>query len=135
MSSLLNPYINLRGRAREALEFYRAVFGGEVVLSTFGEFGMEGAAADQVMHGQLTTTSGFTLMVSDVPDEMPMSEGSSMTIALSGTDVADLTGYFHALAEGGTVTVPLEKQIWGDHYGSLTDRFGIPWMANIGVEA
>jgi len=134
MSSLLNPYINLRGRAREALEFYRGVFGGDVVLSTFGEFGMEGMAADQIMHGQLTTPSGFTLMVADVPDEMPLSDGSSMTIALSGTDVEDLMGYFHALAEGGTVTVPLEKQVWGDHYGSLTDRFGIPWMANIGTD-
>ena len=135
MSSLLNPYVNLRGRAREALEFYRGVFGGDVVLSTFGEFGMEGMPADQIMHGQLTTPSGFTLMVADAPEEMPLGDGSSLTIALSGNDVEDLTGYFHALAEGGTVTVPLEKQVWGDHYGSLTDRFGIPWMANISPQA
>ena len=131
MSSLLNPYVNLRGQAREALEFYQAVFGGELTISTFGEFGMEGAAADQVMHGQLSTPKGFTLMVSDAPEGMPLAEGSNITICLSGDDVDDLTGYFHALADGGQVSTPLEKQMWGDHYGALTDRFGVDWMANI----
>jgi PhnB protein len=133
MSSLLNPYVNLRGQAREALEFYQSVFGGDLTISTFGEFGMEGAAADQVMHGQLNTPKGFTLMVSDAPEDMPGTEGSNITICLSGDDVDDLTGYFHALAEGGRVTTPLEKQMWGDHYGALTDRFGVDWMANIAV--
>ena len=131
MSSLLNPYINLRGRAREALEFYQSVFGGEVTVSTFGEFGMEGPAAEHVMHGQLETPKGFTLMVSDAPEDMPGTEGSNITICLSGDDVDDLTGYFHALADGGEVSTPLEKQMWGDHYGALTDRFGVDWMANI----
>jgi len=131
MSSLLNPYVNLRGRAREALEFYQGVFGGELAISTFGEFGMEGATADQVMHGQLDTPKGFTLMVSDAPEDMAGTEGSNITICLSGDDVEDLTGYFHALAEGGQVTTPLEKQMWGDSYGALTDRFGVDWMANI----
>ncbi len=131
MSSLLNPYINLRGQAREALAFYQGVFGGDLTISTFGEFGMEGPPADQVMHGQLTTPKGFTLMVSDLPESMPLSEGSTITICLSGDDVDDLTGYFQALAEGGTITTPLERQMWGDHYGALTDRFGIAWMANI----
>lgn len=131
MSSLLNPYVNLRGRAREALEFYRGVFGGDLTVSTFGEFGMEGPQADQVMHGQLETPKGFTLMVSDAPEDVPGTEGSNITICLSGDDVEDLTGYFHGLAEGGQVTTPLEKQMWGDLYGALTDRFGVDWMANI----
>jgi PhnB protein len=131
MSSKLNPYLSFRGQAREVLEFYRGVFGGEVAISTFGEFGMEGMAADQVMHGQLETPAGFTLMVSDVPEEMPLTEGSSITVCLSGDDVEDLTRYFNSLAEGGKVTTPLEKQMWGDHYGALTDRYGIDWMANI----
>jgi PhnB protein len=131
MSSLLNPYVNLRGQAREALAFYQGVFGGEVAISTFGEFGMEGVAADQVMHGQLDTPKGFTLMVSDAPEGMPGSEGSNITICLSGDDTDDLTGYFQGLGEGGQVTTPLEKQMWGDHYGALTDRFGVDWMVNI----
>lgn len=131
MSSLLNPYLNFRGQAREALEFYRGVFGGELNVSTFGEFGMEGMPAEQVMHGQLTTPKRFTLMVSDTPEQMPLREGSSITIAITGDDVEDLTGYFTALAEGGTITVALEKQMWGDRYGSVTDKFGIEWMANI----
>ncbi|WP_375430387.1 VOC family protein [uncultured Friedmanniella sp.] len=131
MSSLLNPYLNFRGQAREALDFYRSVFGGELSVSTFGEFGMEGMPPDQVMHGQLTTPKGFTLMVSDTPEQMPLHEGSSITIAITGDDVEDLTGYFAALAEGGTITVALKKQMWGDRYGSVTDKFGIEWMANI----
>lgn len=131
MSSLLCPYINLRGHARGALEFYQSVFGGTLAISTFGEFGMEGAAADQVMHGQLETPSGFTLMVSDTPESMQGSEGSNITVCLSGTDYDDLTSYFHGLAEGGTVTMALEKQMWGDFYGQLTDKFGVDWMANI----
>ncbi len=131
MSSLLNPYINFRGQAREALEFYQGVFGGDLTISTFGEFGMEGDAADQVMHGQLSTPKGFTLMVSDLPEGMTATEGSSITISLSGDDVDDLTGYFQALAEGGSITTPLERQMWGDQYGALTDRFGIAWMVNI----
>jgi PhnB protein len=133
MSSLLNPYVNLRGRAREALEFYQGVFGGELTISTFGEFGIQGPAADQVMHGQLETPKGFTLMVSDAPEGMALTEGSNITICLSGDDVEDLTGYFHGLAEGGEVTTPLERQMWGDQYGALTDRFGVDWMANIAV--
>ncbi|GAA1427626.1 VOC family protein [Microlunatus lacustris] len=131
MSSLLNPYVILRGRAREALEFYKGVFGGELAISTYGEFGMAGPTADQVMHGQLDTPKGFTLMVSDAPEGVTVAEGSNVTICLSGDDADDLTGYFSALAEGGEVTTPLEKQMWGDSYGDLTDRFGVAWMANI----
>ena len=135
MASLLNPYLGFRDNAREALEFYREVFGGELTVSTFGEFGMaDGDAAGLVMHGQLETPSGFTLMASDNPPGMDVpTVGTNVTIAITGDDVEDLTRFFHALAEGGTVSVPLEKQMWGDVYGALTDRFGIPWMANISV--
>ena len=68
--ALLNPYLNFRGQAREALEFYQAVLGGELTVSTFGDFQMPGVDDDEkdsIMHGQLTTPAGFTLMGSDVP--------------------------------------------------------------------
>jgi PhnB protein len=135
MASLLNPYLSFRDNAREAMEFYQQVFGGELTVSTFGEFGMAGAgaAADLVMHAQLETPSGFTLMGADTPPGMEYTPGSSITVSLSGDDVDDLRGYFAKLSEGGTVSMPLEKQMWGDEYGSLTDRFGVPWMANIRV--
>jgi len=132
MPSLLTPYLNFRDTARPALEFYREVFGGTLTVSTFGEFGMgDGAMADLVMHGQLATPLGFTLMASDTPPGMEVSEGSSITVCLSGDDVDELRGYFARLSEGGTVSMPLEKQMWGDEYGACVDRFGTPWMANI----
>jgi PhnB protein len=132
MSSRLNPYINFDGSAREALEFYKSVFGGELKLNTFGEFpGADPAIAEKVMHGQLETPVGYTLMASDTPPDMEVNPGNHITISLSGDDADELRGYWDKLAEGGTVTVPLEKQMWGDEFGQCVDRFGIQWMVNI----
>ncbi|HEX8508866.1 MAG TPA: VOC family protein [Propionibacteriaceae bacterium] len=132
MASLLTPYLSFRDNAREALEFYQQVFGGELTLSTFGEYGMaDTPQADQIMHGQLETPLGFTLMASDTPPGMEYSAGSQITVAITGDDVEELRGYFAKLTEGGEVSVPLEKQMWGDEYGACVDRFGTPWMANI----
>jgi len=134
MASLLTPYLSFRDDARQALEFYRQVVGGELTLSTFGEFGMADTPdADKIMHGQLETPLGFTLMASDTPPGMDFDSGSRITVAITGDDVDELRSYFNQLAEGGTVTMPLEKQMWGDEYGSCLDQFGIPWMANISV--
>lgn len=130
MSVVLNPYIAFQGQARAALDFYQSVFGGEVNAMTFGEFGMEGVAADQVMHGQLTTPDGFTIMCSDTPEGMEYNGGSRITISLSGDDQR-LVEWFTRLGEGGQVTLPMGKQMWGDTYGQLTDRFGVNWMANL----
>ena len=58
--------------------------------------------------------------------------GSNFAVSLSGDDEA-LRGYWDGLADGGTVAMPLEKQAWGDEFGMLTDRFGIPWLVNIGT--
>ena len=131
----LNPYLGFKGRARDAMEFYRSVFGGDLRLTTFGEFGApEGVDADQVMHAQLETPAGFTLMASDTPPGMDYTApNSTMTVSLSGDD-QDLRGYWEKLADGGTVTMPLEKQMWGDEFGMCVDRFGTPWMVNIGQQ-
>ncbi len=132
MSSRLNPYISFQDTAREALEFYHGIFGGTLTAHTFGEYGdQESPLADKIMHGMLETPSGYTLMASDTPPGMPYNPGSTITISLSGDDSAELGGYFDALADGGTVSVPLEKQMWGDVFGALTDRFGIAWMVNV----
>ncbi len=133
MASLLNPYIAFAGgTAREAMEFYQNVFGGSLVMNTFGDFGSpEPALADKIMHAQLDTDAGYTIMGSDTAPGMTVTPGSSITVSLSGDDSDTLRGYFAKLSEGGTVTMPLEKQMWGDEYGQLTDRYGINWMANI----
>ena len=132
MPSRLNPYLLFSGNAREAMEFYEDVFGGELTVSTFGEFGADVAAiADQVMHAQLETDRGFTLMASDPPPGAGGS-GSNGAISLSGDDADELRGYWQKLSDGGTVAVPLEKQMWGDEFGQVVDRFGVAWMVNIG---
>ena len=130
MASRLNPYISFAGNARQAMEFYEQVFGGTLTLSTFGEFGSE-ERADGIMHGQLETPSGYTIMAADTPPGMDYTPGSSITISLSGDDGEELRGYFKQLAESGEISVPLEMQMWGDEFGQLTDRFGIQWMVNI----
>jgi PhnB protein len=136
MASRLNPYLNFNGNARQVLEFYRSVFGGELTLSTFGDLGMADASdAAKIMHGQLETDAGYTIMAADVPAHMedqlaglPVRAGFS--VSLSGAD-AVLREYFEKLAVGGTVTMPLAKQAWGDEFGMCVDQFGIDWLVNI----
>ena len=132
MASTLNPYISFRDTARPGDGVLPEVFGGDLDLSTFGEFGDPSQPdADGIMHGQLTTPSGFTLMAADTPPGMDYSPGTNISISLSGDDADELRGYWDKLADGGTVSVPLEKQMWGDEFGMCTDKFGISWMVNI----
>jgi PhnB protein len=132
MTSRLNPYLAFPGTAREAMDFYKSVFGGTLTTNTFGDFGAPDASlADKIMHAQLETDAGYTLMASDLAPGMPHAPGSAITVSLSGDDGDELRGYFEKLAAGGTVTMPLEKQMWGDEYGQLTDQFGVAWMVNI----
>jgi PhnB protein len=134
MASTLNPYISFRNNAaRQAMEFYKDVFGGTLTMNTFGEYGDPNApGADGIMHGQLETDKGFTLMGADTPPGMEArNPGDNITISLSGDDEQELRGYWDKLSQGGTVTLPLEKQMWGDLFGQCTDQFGIAWMVNI----
>ncbi|GAB2762104.1 VOC family protein [Streptomyces bullii] len=135
MSARLNPYLSFAGDARQAMEFYKDVFGGTLRFNTYGEFGQpDSPMADKIMHGMLETPSGFTLMGADTPtdDHRP---GNNFSVSLSGDDDAELRGYWEKLSAGGSVSVPLEKQMWGDVFGMCTDRFGVPWMVNISEEA
>lgn len=135
MSITLNPYLNFPdARAREAMEFYQSVLGGELSVMTFGDMGTEGPLATQVMHGQLTTPGGITLMGADAPPEMVQVRfGDNISVSLSGgpDDGEDLRSWFAALSEGGEVRQLLEAAPWGDEFGMLVDRFGISWMVNV----
>ncbi|WP_326580186.1 VOC family protein [Streptomyces sp. NBC_00487] len=132
MVSRLNPYLSFDGDARQAMEFYKEVFGGELSLHTFGNLGQPGTPeSDKIMHGMLETPSGFTLMGADTPPGMEYTPGGSFSVSLSGDDDTELRGYWEQLSADGTVSVPLDKQMWGDVFGMCTDRFGIPWMVNI----
>jgi PhnB protein len=133
MSVVLNPYLSFRDNTREAMEFYRSVFGGELTVSTFAELGGAQDPSDEslVMHSQLTTEQGLTLMASDTPSRMELREGSNISVSLSGDDDATLRGYWERLSQDGTVSMPLEKAPWGDSFGMCTDRFGTAWLVNI----
>jgi PhnB protein len=132
MGTMLNPYLSFDGTAREAMQFYQAVLGGDLDLMTFGQYG--GSPADGVMHSHLRTPAGFNLMAADSPEGESTTVGTNITLSLSGEDADVLAGYFEKLSEDGTVTVPLEKQMWGDSFGMLTDKFGVQWMVNIAGE-
>ncbi|GII82869.1 VOC family protein [Sphaerisporangium siamense] len=132
MASLLNPYLNFPGTARQAMEFYESVFGGTLSVNTFGDFGApDTELADKIMHSTLETRGGFTLMASDLPPDMEYTPGTNISVSLSGEDADELRDYWEKLSAGGLVTVPLERQMWGDEFGSCVDRFGIPWMVDI----
>ena len=132
MASRLNPYLTFDGNARQAMEFYQQVFGGNLKINTFGEYGTPAdQGGDGVMHAMLETDNGFTLMASDTMPGMDRKAGDNITISLSGDDDALLRERFQKLAEGGSVDVPLEKQMWGDEFGQLTDKYGVGWLVNI----
>ena len=132
MTSRLNPYLNFSGTARQALEFYRGVFGGNLTLSTFAEFGMTDAPdADKIMHGQLETDAGYTIMAADVPSHMEYQAPAGFSVSLSGDDGDVLHGYWEKLSASGTTTMPLQKQVWGDEFGMCVDKFGTSWLVNI----
>lgn len=132
MASRLNPYISFDGTARQAMEFYKDVFGGELAMNTFGEYGQQDTPiADKIMHAMLEAPNGFALMGADTPPGMEHNPGDSITVSLSGDDAAELRGYWEKLSAGGKVTMPMEKQMWGDEFGMCVDQYGVPWMVNI----
>jgi PhnB protein len=133
MATHLNPYLGFRDNAREALEFYQSVLGGDVVMSTFGEYhaSEDPSEADKIMHGQITTPSGLVLMVADTPNSMDYTPGNSISVSISGEDEAELSGYWERLSEGAEISAPFGKAPWGDIFGMLNDRFGVAWLINV----
>jgi PhnB protein len=133
VGSQLNPYISYNGNARQAMEFYQEVLGGKLELGTLADFGAAPADAPHaglIMHAKLDSPAGYTLNAFDVPEGIPYQPGNNVAIYLGGDD-AELRDHFEKLSAGGTVTMPLEKQVWGDEAGALVDQFGISWMFNI----
>ena len=130
MTSRMNPYLNFNGTARQAMEFYRDVFGGDLTVTTFADLGADGPDADRVMHSVLETDLGYSLMAADVTAAMEYQPMAGSAVSLSGDDEA-LRGYWERLAASGTVTMPMQKQVWGDEFGMCVDEFGVPWLVNI----
>ena len=137
MPTQLNPYLSFRDNARQAMEFYRSVFGGELTINTFKEFhaSQDPSEDDKIMHAMLQAENGITFMAADTPNEMDYRPGASISMSLSGDKEKELRSYFDKLSSGGEVTMPLEKAPWGDTFGMCTDRFDVNWMVNITGQA
>jgi PhnB protein len=130
MSLSLVPYLNFPGNTREAMTYYQSIFGGKLDITTFADFGVEGPP-DGTMHSYLSG-SGFELMASDAMTGAEETWGGTRVyLSFMGDEVDKLKGWFDALAADGRVGMPLEKQVWGDTYGLVMDRYGLEWMFNI----
>jgi len=137
MTVQLNPYLNFKDQAREAMEFYRSALGGELTVSTFADFQapVEESEKDLVMHAQLISTKGLVLMGADTPSHMEYAPPAGFSVSLSGDDESELTAYWNRLSEGAEILEPLAKAPWGDSFGMLKDRFGVSWLVNITASA
>src|SRR5437763_2897514 len=130
MQTKLNPYLSFKDNAREAMEFYKTVFGGKLEMSTFKEYhaSQDPNEDNKIMHSTLEADNGITFMASDTPNSMEYKAGTNYSMSLSGNNEAELKAYFEKLLAGGHVTMPLEKAPWGDTFGMLIDKFGVPWL-------
>ncbi|MGI5127068.1 VOC family protein [Pseudonocardia sp. CA-107938] len=127
-------HLNFRGDARAALEFYRSVFDGELVVITNGDMGVPGDP-EQVKWGQVVAPNGFHVMAYDVPADQPWSRGDdSFFLSLRGDDADEISALWAKLVEGATVRAPLEPAPWAPLYGMLTDRFGVTWVLDVAVQ-
>jgi PhnB protein len=132
----LEVYIFFRGQCEEAMNFYKNIFGGKVEGSRYSDMPpgtpeMPGVEKNWFMHSTLEG-GDIKLMASDSAKASP--EAKKVSLSLGGTDEVKMRKIFDGLAEGGKVFQPLEKMFWGDIFGSLTDKFGVEWMMNVGSE-
>lgn len=127
-----NAYLFFEKECREAMQFYKSVFGGELTMQTYGEVDKScpDAIKDGIMHARLSG-GDILLMASDDPGSGRTLGTGKIHLALGGNDEKKLTGIFEALSAGGKVGVPLAKQMWGDIYGDLRDKYDVQWMVNI----
>jgi PhnB protein len=141
-------HLNFRGNARQALEFYHSVFGGDLSIITYADFGApkDTPGADKVVWGQVAAASGFRVMAYDVPmaeqslqsisHSTRRESGMTITeapffISLRGTDVAEISALWKKLSEGATVVEQIAQSQWAPLFGMLTDHFGITWVVDV----
>lgn len=129
----LNPYLSFNGQCEAAFKFYERCLGGKIgVMLNYGSSPMAEQVPsewrDKIMHVRLTV-GDQVLMGSDSPPEH-YEETKGMSVSLNLNDPAEAERIFHALAENGTVRMPIQETFWAARFGMLVDQFGIPWMVN-----
>ncbi|WP_213815422.1 VOC family protein [Glaciihabitans sp. dw_435] len=148
MSIVTTTHVNFHGDARDALVFYRSVFGGEVTIATYGDFGMPADApgADGVVFGQVESANGFRVMAYDIPGQgggtvdAPGSthreNGVTLTtqpffVAVRGETLDEVQAYWSTLSVGASIVEPLAASAWSEGFGMLTDSFGVTWILDV----
>jgi PhnB protein len=136
MSVISTLHVNFRGNAKEALEFYHSVFGGDIVLAPYGdvEAGQSADQSGQVAWGQVQAPNGFHIMAYDVQDSLSYAAGeNAFYVSLRSTEAEEIEKLGNALAEseGVTIHVPFGPSVFSPLYGKLTDRFGVTWIIDV----
>lgn len=149
MTIKTTTHLNFRGTARQALEFYQTVFGGQIISAAYSDFGMptQAPGADKIVFSQLENENGFRVMAYDIPgaDDADGSTIAGTTRRENGATITDRTffqsvrgetldeieGYWKGLADGATVIEPLAASPWSPGFGMLTDKFGITWVLDV----
>ncbi len=148
MSNAPTPHLNFRGDARAALEFYQSVFGGHIVIATYGDFGMpkEAPGAENVVFGQVETADGFRVMAYDIPGQTGGSAASASSthreggvtitdqpffVSVRGETLEEVQGYWAKLSAGATTVEDLAASAWSPGFGMLTDSFGVTWVLDV----
>jgi PhnB protein len=130
-------HLNFRGNARTALEFYQAVFGGDLVIITYADAHNVRSAeeANQVMWGQVTAKNGFRVMAYDVPSQTAWEPGeNAFFVSVRGDSAPEISAFWEKLARSATIIAPLAPSGWAPLYGMLTDQFGITWVLDVAAE-
>jgi PhnB protein len=148
MSITTTTHLNFRGDARAALEFYATVFGGQVTIATYGDFGMpkDAPGADNVVFGQVETQDGFRVMGYDIPGQSGGSasaagstrreNGVTVTdqpffVSVRGETLDEVEAYWQKLSVGASIVEPLAASAWSPGFGMLTDGFGVTWILDV----
>jgi len=146
MAIITTTHLNFHGEAREALEFYREVFGGDLTLATYADFGMpaEAPGADRIVFGQVVSADGFRVMAYDIPGTTAAvasgstrrEQGVTITdrpffVSVRGGSLDEVAARWAGLAAGATIVEPLAASAWSPGFGMLTDRFGVTWVLDV----
>ena len=134
----INPYLNFNGTCEAAFRFYEECLGGKILgIETFESAGMADFVPpdwrNKVMHAALVV-GDQVLMGSDAPPGR-FDEPKGFSVAIQVDTPEEAERIFHALAENGTVTMPIGETGWAIRFGMLVDQFGTPWMVNCQKQA
>jgi PhnB protein len=125
----LEVYLYFKGNCREAMEFYKSIFDGQLSFNTYRESGMKAENPNWILHSELKG-GDIKLMASD--GSAASEKAAKVELSLAGKDELKMKNVFTKLSEGGQIHIALEEQMWGDIYGRWTDKFGVIWSMNIG---